>query len=281
MFKVIFVLVSFIFIGPLTPNGGYAAAIPSDDQVLIQTGKAEHASLPNQFKVLIWNVHKAEDGTQWQNDFLKLSAQSDIALIQEAYLNTIYRTTIDSISHFLFLFATSFIYNSYETGVSTGSHTKPIQTQWLRSTGREPIVNSPKMTLLTQYNLSQNKFNLLIANIHGINFVTNSTFFEQVNQVVQAIEKHDGPLIFAGDFNTWNDGRMKYLTEACKKLGLTHLQFKEEPRSLALDHVFYRNLLPIQSKILSEVRSSDHYPLSITFKTVPVKTRSNILISDF
>lgn len=260
-----YILAFFFTLYAFLPVALPSSDIPADNSVLIERGNAEQSELPPKFKMLVWNIQKAEAGERWQKDFQSLAAENDVLLLQEGYLNSIYENTVDSISNVLWLFATSFIYQGHETGVTTGTRIKPFATQWLRSPGREPLVNSPKMSLLTQFNYSDSPQKLLIANIHGINFVANNVFNDQINQVVTALEKHQGPMIFAGDFNTWNDGRMNLLKKKCKQLGLSEVVFKDDTRKIQLDHIFYRDLTPHQPQILSKINSSDHYPLSITF----------------
>ncbi len=244
-----------------------ASEIPPDNSTLIEKGQAEQTELQQIFKLLVWNIQKAESGEKWQSDFQKLASQNDVLLLQEGYLNSIYEKTVNTITRFLWLFATSFIYQGHETGVVIGTKIKPIKTQWLRSPGREPLLNSPKMAIISKFNLAQSHLKLLVANIHGINFVSNNTFYEHISQVISALETHQGPIIFAGDFNTWNTGRLNYLKEQCERLGLSAVKFNEDPRYLPLDHIYYRNLKPQEAKVLSSINSSDHYPLTITFSS--------------
>jgi len=244
----------------------YSASIPSDDKVLIETGKPKYKELPDSFRLLIWNIHKAESGQNWQKDFQKLTEQSDIVLLQEGYLNETYKAAINYFPNILWSFAISFIYEGFETGVVTGSLAQPIMTKWLRSQGREPFYESPKMTILTQYTLPYSDKNLLVANFHGINFVSNDSFYQQMDQVIQALEKHQGPTIFAGDFNTWNGYRMEYLESHCKKMGLKPVEFKQDPRFVRLDHIFYRDLVAYDPQVLNQIYSSDHFPIKVNFK---------------
>lgn len=242
------------------------ALLPADDQVLKQTGNANKNNLPQQFRMLVWNIHKAEAGKDWQRDFHHLASQSDLTLIQEGYWIDSYKETIEQLSNQLWSFATSFIYNGYETGVAIGSASKPAKISWLRSPGREPLVNSPKMTILSEMPLDQSKDSLLVANIHGINFVTNGDFYDQLDEVVQVIKNHRGPLIFAGDFNTWNPMRMNYLKKLCEQLELKIAKFRDDPRQNPIDHVFYRGLELTRAEVLATIKSSDHLPLMVEFR---------------
>lgn len=247
---------------PAEPN------IPSDDKVLTQTGQASLAELPNHFRLLVWNIHKASEGETWQKDFHALASTSDLVLLQEGYAINTFEQATKNIKNMLWSFATSFVHEGYDTGVVTGTISNPLRTFWQRSPGREPVINTPKMTILSEFDLPQSSKSLLVANIHGINFVTNSLFYEHIAAVITVLEKHDGPIIFAGDFNTWNGGRYDYLKTRTGALGLKFVTFKKDPRKVALDHVLYRGLNTKSAAILEDISSSDHLPLKVEF-TLP------------
>lgn len=257
-------------LSPLILLGGASAAqtdIPPDHQVLVQSGHAIQTQLPHRFKLLVWNVHKAEGGPVWQRDFHRLSLKSDLILLQEGYRVRTYDEVTGQLPDILWSFATSFVHQGFDTGVVTGSSTKPLKTSWLRSPGREPIVNSPKMTIVSEFDLPGRQEHLLVANIHAINFVMNGTFYEQISQVLKAFESHHGPIIFAGDFNTWNEARLSFLKSRAEQQGLKMVTFQKDSRLLALDHVFYRGLRPTKMEILDHIDSSDHFPLHLEFST--------------
>jgi endonuclease/exonuclease/phosphatase (EEP) superfamily protein YafD len=242
--------------------------IPVDQKVLIQKGHAKRKALPSEIQILVWNIHKAQDGRAWQNDFHRLSSQSDLILLQEGHEVPHYEEVTGQLPDFLWSFATSFLYQGRATGVVTGASTTPLKTTWLRSPVREPIANSPKMALFSEFDLENQPENLLAINIHAINFVTNSSFYRHIDQVLQKLEEHKGPILFAGDFNTWNSSRLNYLLRKMTRLNIQHVEFENDQRFMPLDHVFFRGL-KIQTKtILESIKTSDHYPIVIKFSTV-------------
>lgn len=241
--------------------------LPADHQVLTQHGHATQKALPSQFRLLVWNIHKAEDGVSWQRDFHQLAFQSDLILLQEGYEIPAFAEVTSQLPDVLWSFAKSFIYEGKATGVVTGAATQPVKTEWLRSPGREPIIKTPKMTLFSEFDLPQRDDNLLVANIHAINFVSNTVFYEHITQVVKHLSSHRGPIIFAGDFNTWNPYRLNYLSQQMTQLGLSPVSYQNDSRKLPLDHVFYRGIKPQTTKILDTIKSSDHYPLVVEFST--------------
>ena len=239
------------------------APIPADPHVLQQSGQATRSQLPALIKILVWNIQKAQAGEAWQNDFLSLSSKSDLVLLQEGYRIETFNHATSQLRGFLWSFVTSFFHQGYETGVVIGSPSQPLKTFWLRSPGREPFVDSPKMTILSEFDLPERDDHLLVANIHAINFVTNGTFYEQITPVLKAIEQHRGPVLFAGDFNTWNSARFTFVETRAAQLGLKIINFPEDPRRLVLDHVFYRGLKPQKARVLNQIESSDHFPLHL------------------
>lgn len=221
---------------------------------------AGHISLLN------WNVYKGQ-GDNWASDFSQLIKQQDIVVLQEALLDTALFRAI----HMQFLnwsMNTAFYYDDVETGVLTASRVRPVSSCGLRAT--EPLIQTPKTTLLSEYRLSDGAQNLLVANIHGINFTLGTEAYEQqINALSQAIKHHQGPLIVAGDFNTWSDKRMAIVKRMAEDLSLNAISYKNHHRLTMfgnpLDHVFYKGLELVKEETLS-VTSSDHNPIKVSFR---------------
>jgi endonuclease/exonuclease/phosphatase (EEP) superfamily protein YafD len=68
---------------------------------------------------------------------------------------------------------------------------------------------------------------LAIVNVHSINFeLVLDAFRAQVEGLADVLAGHRGPIIFGGDFNTWNDARDAVLRETTARLGLTEVQLR-------------------------------------------------------
>jgi endonuclease/exonuclease/phosphatase (EEP) superfamily protein YafD len=80
---------------------------------------------------------------------------------------------------------------------------------------------------------------------------------------------HQGPMIVAGDFNTWSKGRMSRVNAMAIRLELSSVFFNENLKSKFfghyVDHVFYRGLEKKNATTLT-VATSDHNPLTVVFK---------------
>ena len=105
-------------------------------------------------------------------------------------------------------------------------------------------------------------------------------FKAQLFKVVNTISGHNGPIIFAGDFNTRNKDRLSFLLRELKvKLDLETVSFTNEDKKeikhflfsqIPLDHIFYSSKeLEVKQDspdVLETIKSSDHKPLFVEFK---------------
>jgi len=227
----------------------------------LQTLNADNIS------ILSWNIHK-EQRDNWSTDFIKLSTDSSIIVLQEALLNPQMHDLLGDKKLYWDL-NTAFYQDTNETGVMTASTTKPVYTCGLRIT--EPMIRTPKTTLISRFQLSDSDEHLLVANIHGINFsLGTKAYTEQMTALTNTLVDHDGPIIIAGDFNNWNDARMSIVNEMTSILELKTVSYEDTNRVTifgnTIDHIYYRNL-DIISQDTIKVTSSDHNPIKVTFKT--------------
>jgi endonuclease/exonuclease/phosphatase (EEP) superfamily protein YafD len=155
--------------------------------------------------------------------------------------------------------------------VLTGHVLYPSLAKLLTTQGREPLTATPKIALLTYYAWPNEHQILLVTNIHAINFVTLKIFEMQLNQLEAILIQHPGPLILAGDFNTWHQQRLNLLHAMKTRLQLKSVFFKNKQAikrvllSPPLDHIFYRGLCQKQAEVLAHIVSSDHAPLWVEF----------------
>jgi endonuclease/exonuclease/phosphatase (EEP) superfamily protein YafD len=103
--------------------------------------------------------------------------------------------------------------------------------------------------------------------MHLVNFALGlSDLRKQLDEAVQVIQRHDGPVIVSGDFNTWSELRGRAVGEALSGLGLDPIPFGLDLRKRvfgnALDHVYVRGGEVVMSTSHG-VESSDHNPMSV------------------
>ncbi len=101
--------------------------------------------------------------------------------------------------------------------------------------------------------------------MHSINFsLSLGAYRSQLAAMQETLARHDGPIIFAGDLNTWTEGRLAAVQEATAALGLAEVRFEHDRRKLffgkQLDHIFVRGLT-LSTSAATEVTSSDHNPV--------------------
>jgi endonuclease/exonuclease/phosphatase (EEP) superfamily protein YafD len=124
--------------------------------------------------------------------------------------------------------------------------------------------------ILTSYTLQDGEL-LHVANIHSLNFVTNAMWKKQIDYFIEYLPL-SGPLIFAGDFNTWNPWRFNYLEEKLKKHHLHYANY-DHNIIMRLDHIFTRDIAVLETKADINMHTSDHYPvvLKFTLQATPEK----------
>lgn len=221
---------------------------------------------PERITLLNWNIYKGKR-ENWATDFKRYKYGHDVVLIQEARLDDGLIAMLDQEQRYWAL-NEAFRYNDRATGVMTASRVKPVQSCGQRTV--EPLIRFPKTSLISYYPIVGVDEYLLVANIHGINFTLGvSTYREQVEKLYDAMKHHDGPIILAGDFNTWSDGRMAIVEHLAQRLSLASLDYTNHNRTSvfgnALDHVFFRGLSPVEHDTWY-VRSSDHNPTRVKFR---------------
>ena len=239
------------------PCGGYLGS-PANES------STQSALDPARIRVFIWNIHKSTE-IGWQEDLAQLASAADLVLLQEA---TLEKTPLEVLSaHEFGIFAPGYSFAGLNSGVMTLSTVRPSSHCALEH--REPWLQSPKATAIALYPLA-NTQDLLVANLHGINFSLDaSALGAQLADVAAQIQQHKGPVILAGDFNTWSLARKAELSSISDNLGLYGVSFAEDSRikvfGNTLDHMLVRGLEVLESRT-HRVESSDHNPFTVTLR---------------
>lgn len=222
-----------------------------------------------ELSVVTWNAHKLAD-PQFIRDLGQLSQSSDVIMIQEAMHSTQIQNYFTSHFNFSFSFYKSFCdRNNQATGVMNASRYLLESNRTLVSSRTEPFTHTPKVSGYSALQIPEIG-TVHIINTHALNFNAGSKFRQQIEEVVTFIRQLQGPVIWAGDFNTWRPGSKDYLHAKAAEVGLTHLRPANDNRNvLKLDHVYVRGLELISVEMLNNYRSSDHVPIRATFRKVP------------
>ncbi len=210
--------------------------------------------------LLVFNIQKRKNKGWDSKLWNKLINDVDLVLLQEEILYKGEEFTSKGFSYDAFYL--SWLNDSFSTGLRTLSNFNLIYSEKLISDQTEPIFGTPKLASVEIFNDLVKGQDVLIVNIHALNFKMNGAFYEQIDQVCDHIKEHQGPLIWAGDFNTWNKRRLAYLKDKTRLLGLEHVFFDEDRFFLDLDHVFQRGFR-VKKAIVLNLNISDHRPLKL------------------
>ena len=251
--------------------------VPGQAQLLHNGSAVANCSLPvagtppsegldaEGFSLTTWNIHKGKQ-QGWEQDLQVLSEHSDLLLLQEAYLAPELRQWLDRES-LDWVMAHAFSLRGYWSGVLTGSRASQLNPCMQRI--NEPYLRLPKTALISYFPIQGSGQPLLVVNVHGVNFTLGSADLDAQFQAIQTVmDSHQGPIIMAGDFNTWNRARMAVIRHLADRNRLSTVTFAGRPVvhfGHRLDYIYYRGLIPLQSKV-TEVKSSDHHPLTTTFR---------------
>jgi endonuclease/exonuclease/phosphatase (EEP) superfamily protein YafD len=288
--------------------------VPHPSELTATLGEAPDASLcPKTLRVLVWNVYKGRR-RGFAPQFRALASDRDLILAQELFFEEDTHALLGELE-VEWTTATSFTYARRDhvgTGLGTAARASSLRAWALQTTGREPLTRTPKLALLTEYQLGAGfeagavaggaspglstglstglgaglgpalgagvdvERKLLVANVHAINFAGFGNFEAQLQHIELALAAHRGPALLAGDFNTWTTRRLRRLDGLMRNTGLEPVAFAKDRRATPLDHAFVRELDVLDSRI-HRSRASDHAALS--FELALAKSSAPLLVT--
>jgi endonuclease/exonuclease/phosphatase (EEP) superfamily protein YafD len=236
-------------------------------------------TLPLTITLVNWNAHKGAN-PQFISDLEKLLEQEkpDIVFLQEAHADLIQEELMGG------YFANGWSYpwpGGPMVGVLTLSRIPPLRIEPVSSKYREFFVTAPKVSLVTEYPLPNGE-SLLTVNVHLLNFERwgDLKIRDQLEELISILKSHLGPIIMAGDFNTWNEKRLQLVEEIVSDLKLTEVMDFPAGRTtgdmksdffnsifgiqseLPLDRVYYQGFSIDSARVLP-YESSDHKPIAV------------------
>jgi len=134
----------------------------------------------------------------------------------------------------------------------------------------EPLIRIPKSAVISWLRLRGITQTVAITNVHAINFtLTLNAYQAQLTAVRDVLAEHRGPIVLAGDFNTWSAQRFAAVRKVAADLGLVEVTYADDRRALFVgrqaDHVFVRGLDIVGSRA-TPVTSSDHNPIEVVLR---------------
>lgn len=227
--------------------------------------------------IVSWNVHKLlHDGIHDELEDMRDLMDPDLLLLQEARCDMPVPFGLGG--HHARSFRSG-LANRSEEGVMTLSRVEATHAQRVRSSERELFVLTPKAALVSLFPVADGR-QLCVINVHGLNFdPTGGQLARQLEALSQRVAGFDGPLIIAGDFNTWNESRMSAVMSVAAALDVTEVKppypggktgdlpsgavsralgFNPE---MHLDRIFVRGFRAESVSWMMEYKASDHVPI--------------------
>jgi len=256
----------YVFNVPLQPQlltvGDNANGKPL---VCYQDPSAKPLDDNGEINLLVWNIYK-QNRTNWSQALTQFSQGKQLLLMQEASLTEELKLWIanngwggNQVSAFKVMGESAGVINLAKTMPSIACG----------YTEMEPWLRLPKSGIYARYPLSNGEY-LSVVNVHAVNFTYGTQEYQlQLNALAEELEKHQGPVIVAGDFNSWSEQRLGVMKNVLFSLGLQEAEFSPDHRirfmtGLPLDHVFYKGLVVKNAKA-PESDASDHNPLLLSF----------------
>ncbi|MGB5964231.1 MAG: endonuclease/exonuclease/phosphatase family protein [Sulfurimonadaceae bacterium] len=230
----------------------------------------EH-NLPKEFSLLVWNVHKENLRSDFQERFKSLLQQhpSEFLLFQEAKYPKKSSSVLDDFSYAM---ASNIETFRHLYGVVTASKVAFEKIDSNLSHRREIGLITYKSMQITQHKLSNGQI-LHLVNLHSINFVSIKIFTKELEKIKLELKMCKGPMIVGGDFNNWTKKRIKVIEAFQHALSLEKAELHEKHHikhifEKPLDHLFYRDLNLLQAKAIDTQKISDHNPIYATFSCI-------------
>lgn len=246
-------------------QGGFVTDTIATCPVFVKNIAVTSNELPTEFTIADWNIYKQEDDN-WRRELTTIIEQNDLIVLQEAKLSFLLHQLMQQHELSWTQVEAFSVYNQ-SMGVLTASRVAPISV--CKQTIVEPWLRFPKSSLVSYYPWAGSDEPLLVANMHMINFTLGvDEFNQQLEGVIAVIRQHDGPVIMAGDFNTWTNKRLHQLQTMTASVELQQLVYQNDVRKTAfgypLDDLYFRGLQQLSASSY-ETDASDHNPIVARF----------------
>ena len=226
-------------------------------------------------QIAVWNTFKGQRERYY--DLLTMqTADADLILLQEFW----HDLSLEAAHRSLFArrdasMAVSFYTRPNQaapTGVCTISAVRATKTVLMLSRYYEPVTRTPKTAICSYYPIAcadgPPDQSLLVLNSHAINFRLRRPFRDQMLQFEAQLRQHMGPMILVGDFNTWEQGRVRILDAVADRIGLRQIHFPRGIKTFGrheLDRVYVRGGVVAQQRVIVDRAASDHNLLAFHF----------------
>jgi endonuclease/exonuclease/phosphatase (EEP) superfamily protein YafD len=269
---VVFISVSIVACGYIPVRTPFTLSDDSYDK---------EANINDSIRILNWNIHKEGNLSEWKKVITHIvkDKKPDFILLQEVRLDGKVGDFISKDLKYGWEFSPNLYQGKYDaySGVLTASHIKPKMVESALSNETELFSKIQKTVLFTKYPIGSPSLELLVVNIHGINInIDLDGFKEQIRYIAEVVMRHDGPVILAGDFNTWKEARLDHLSKLVKEMELVKIDFGSNADYVEtmfgnpLDHIFISKekleVIKGSQDVIVDIKSSDHSPLFVELR---------------
>lgn len=237
-----------------------ACVYPRLTPTTLGSGQADVAELPAEFALLSWNIHK-QRGRGFAAELSRFGEGVELLVLQEAREREPVWALLSNARAWTLVITFEYGRDEIATGVATGSSATPTRERAVFSPIREPVIRTPKSALLSWIEIAGSDSPLLLVNLHAINFRFAAALDAQLRALDEVIAAHTGPLVVAGDFNTWSRARRVVVEQFVARHDLAS-GFLGGAEVTHFDHVYVRGLVVHQAVVLPS-RSSDHDALRL------------------
>lgn len=259
----------------LTTNNGMR--VVDQCPLSIPAVRQQPKGLASTFTVTTWNDFKLQR-PNWKQELSRLMDKTDLFLFQEAVDRDAFLDVMKT-ANLKWNQVEAFRFEGQTAGVMNAGMVSPIYNCATKTA--EPAIRIPKSVLASLYPIAQSRYPLLVINVHGVNFELGmGSYRRQMSQVFGMAKRYPGPVILAGDFNSWGEKRTDYVLSLAKDSALKQVIPSPDNRTRVLDepldHLFYRGLVLQQSEN-RKTSASDHNPMWAEFAVPAVVVAKNTI----
>jgi endonuclease/exonuclease/phosphatase (EEP) superfamily protein YafD len=236
----------------------------AESEAVWQWGEAKLEALPPSFELGVWNIWKGSGGEGFLGEYQRMVKDRHLLLFQEALL------TLKGLGHFVpsgyaaHHGATYRRKDGLREGVMTVSLARTASiAQRILCLVPEPLLKTTKATLVTMYKIEGREQVLCVVNMHATLLRSPGAAARELEQVIDKIAGHEGPILYAGDFNTFSRAYIEAVDRVLLSIGLRRVVLEGDPRSAttALDQIYVRGIEIKNARIDTSFSHSDHFPI--------------------
>jgi endonuclease/exonuclease/phosphatase (EEP) superfamily protein YafD len=240
-----------------------------EKEAVWQWGQPTLAALPTTFDIAVWNIWKGSGGDLFLGEYTNLVKGRHLLLLQEVLL------TLKALGNFApkgFSASHGATYrrrDGLRDGVMTISAAAPIETAIrVLCHSPEPLLKTTKATLVSWFKIEGYEKSLCVVNTHSTLVRRPATAVREIEKVLKKIRDHDGPILYAGDFNTFSKTYIREVDKVMSTIGLKRVVLEADPRTAttALDQIYVRQINVLSAKVETSYRHSDHFPITATLE---------------